>query len=168
MKISDAGMDLIKRFEGCELEAYRDAVGVWTIGYGHTAQAGPPAPFPGQKITQAEAEALLRRDLASYEAAVRSCVGREPSQAQFDAMTSLCYNIGPGAFRGSSVVRRFNDGDDRAAADAFLMWNKAGGKVLRGLTKRRNAEREMFLSSPLSFTVTPQPSRWAWLWQWWG
>lgn len=147
MKTSSAGLALIKKWEGCKLTAYRDSVGVWTIGYGVTTAAGFGPITKGMKITQAQAETWLVEGLRKYEAAVDRALKRLPSQAQFDAMASLCWNIGPGNFAKSSVVRRFNDGDLRGAADAFRLWNKASGKVLKGLTNRREAERALFLKA---------------------
>jgi lysozyme len=92
-------------------------------------------------ITEREAEDILTRDLFKYEQGVTTALTRRPTQPQFDAMVSLCYNIGPGAFRKSSALRLFNQGDKTKAANALLLWNKAGGKVLKGLTRRREAER---------------------------
>lgn len=146
MKINAAGLDLIKRWEGLRLTAYKDAVGIWTIGYGHTTEAGPPAPKAGMKITDEEAEDILKRDLRQYERAVTKAVSIVPSSNQFAAMTSLCFNIGPANFAKSSVVRLLNVGKPREAADAFLLWNKAGGKVLKGLTARREDEKKLFLT----------------------
>ena len=146
MKINAAGLDLIKRWEGLRLTAYKDIVGVWTIGYGHTAAAGAPAPKAGMKITAQEAEDTLKRDLAQYEKAVTKALSIVPSANQFAAMVSLCYNIGPANFAKSSVVKLLNVGKPREAADAFLLWNKAGGKVLKGLTARREDERKLFLT----------------------
>ena len=146
MKINAAGLDLIKRWEGLRLTAYQDSVGVWTIGYGHTAEAGPPAPKAGMKITEKEAADILARDLGQYERAVTKAVSIMPSANQFAAMVSLCYNIGPTNFAKSSVVRLLNVGQPREAADAFLLWNKAGGKVLKGLTARREDEKKLFLT----------------------
>ena len=146
MKINAAGLDLIKRWEGLRLTAYKDAVGIWTIGYGHTAEAGPPAPKAGMKITEQEAEDILKRDLRHYERAVTKAISIAPTSNQFAAMTSLCFNIGPGNFAQSSVVRLLNAGKPREAADAFLLWNKAGGKVLKGLTARREDEKKLFLT----------------------
>ncbi len=146
MKTGNRGLALIRRFEGLRLEAYRDSAGIWTIGYGHTAQAGRPTPGPGMRITRAEADALLARDLGKYEAAVTAALTRLPSRNQFDAMVSLCFNIGPGNFTRSGVVRAFNAGDDRQAADLFLVWNRAAGRVLPGLTRRRQGEKRLFLS----------------------
>lgn len=146
MKINTAGLNLIKRWEGLRLKAYQDSVGVWTIGYGHTAAAGPPAPARGMTITEQEATDILARDLGQYERAVTKALSIVPSANQFAAMVSLCYNIGPANFAKSSVVRLFNASKPREAADAFLMWNKAGGKVLKGLTARREDERKLFLT----------------------
>lgn len=157
MKTSRAGIDLIKKWEGCRLKAYRDAVGVLTIGYGHTSAAGKPTVETGMTITQQEADDMLVRDLVKYEAAVGKAFTRSPTQAQFDAAVSLCFNIGEGAFSKSTVVRRFNAGDVAGAADAFLMWNKAGGKVLKGLEARRADERKMFLSASVK-PVEPAPA----------
>jgi lysozyme len=156
MKTGTRGLSLIRQFEGLRLDAYQDSVGIWTIGYGHTHQAGPPKPVPGLRITRPEADALLGRDLTSYESAVEGALGREASQDQFDAMVSLCFNIGPGNFTRSSLVRAFNDGDERAAAEAFLAWTRAGGKVLPGLTRRREAEKRLFLSRGRT-----TPAKWA-------
>jgi lysozyme len=156
MKIGKAGLDLIREFEGLELKAYKDAVGIWTVGFGHTAAAGPPKPVAGLVITEQEAVDILTRDLGKYEAGVSRALKRTPSQNQFDAMVSLCYNIGEGAFAGSSVVRYFNAGDFEMAAGRFLLWNKAKGKVLKGLTRRREAERKLFLT-PDSAKDSPAP-----------
>lgn len=156
MKTSNAGLDLIKKWEGCRLTAYQDSVGVWTIGYGLTSAAGLVEVKKGMTITQRQADAYLVQALAKYEAAVEKAITRPMTQPQFDAMTSLCYNIGPGAFAGSTLVRRFNAGDIAGAADAFLMWNKAGGKVLKGLENRRKDERALFLKADKP-AAAPQP-----------
>ena len=145
MKMSKDGIELLIQFEALKTKAYRDSVGVWTIGVGHTAMAGPPVPKAGMVITVEEAKAILARDLGQYEAAVNAACGPALNQNQFDAMVSLCFNIGAGNFRKSSVVRKWNEGDVKGAADAFLAWNKAGGKVLKGLVNRRAQERAYFL-----------------------
>lgn len=153
MRLSDAGLALLKEFEGCRLNAYDDGVGVWTIGYGSTLGVKP-----GDTITREEAERLLREvDLPKFEKEVfRDTAdpalgpGRTPTQNQFDAMVCLCYNIGQGNFRQSTVLRRFLQGDFNSAGEAFLMWNKAGGKVLPGLVRRREAERDLFLTKEKS------------------
>lgn len=145
MRMSDEGLALLKKFEGLELEPYKCPAGVWTIGYGHTAAAGEPYPSTLTKITEAEAEALLRRGLRQYEDAVAKAIKRPIAQNQFDAFVSLCYNIGKKGFRKSTAVRRFNAGNIQGAAEAITWFNKANGKVLRGLTRRREAERALFL-----------------------
>ena len=162
MRISPAGIALIKRWEGCRLEAYKDGGGVWTIGYGHTSAAGTPKVTAGLKITQAEAEAMLIRDLEKYEGAVDNALIREVSQNQFDAMVSLCYNIGIGGFTKSSVVRHMNAGNVELAANSFLLWKKdrVDGVLVTidGLLNRRRAERALFLTTPVAPSA---PSLWA-------
>lgn len=144
MKTGAGGLALVKSFEALRLRAYRDPVGVLTIGWGHTSAAGPPPVEEGDVVIEAEAERILEADLARFEDAVNGLTTREPNQNQFDAMVSLCMNIGAGNFAKSSVLRLFNAGDDEAAADAFAMWTKAGGKVLEGLKRRRKAEAALF------------------------
>ena len=140
MKTSQKGIDLIKKFEGCRLEAYRCPAGIWTIGYGHTKGVKD-----GQKITQEQAEELLRDDLRVYEQAVESCVKVPINQNQFDALVSFCYNCGAEALRTATLLRLLNESKYSDAGEQFLRWNKAGGKVLVGLTRRREEERGMFL-----------------------
>lgn len=140
MRTSQKGIDLIKKFEGCRLNSYRCPAGVWTIGYGHTKGVKE-----GGKITQAQAEDFLKEDLKIYERAVEGCVKVPLSQNQFDALVSFCYNCGGEALRTSTLLRLLNEGRYFEAAEQFLRWNKAGGKVLAGLTRRREEERELFL-----------------------
>lgn len=140
--ISQKGIDLIKSCEGFRAKAYRDAVGVLTIGWGHTAGVKP-----GMVITQAQGEAMLRHDLEVFEKGVSAALGKTPTtQGQWDAMVSFSYNVGLGNFRKSSVLRLHKAGNYPAAANALLLWNKAGGRVLDGLTRRRRAERSLYLS----------------------
>lgn len=141
MSISEAGLALIKEYEGCKLEAYLCPAGIWTVGVGHTG----PDVFRGRKITDAEADALLRKDVAHAERCVNMSVNVALLQHEFDALVSLVFNIGCAAFRGSTLLRKLNDGDD-AAPEEFRRWNKAGGKELAGLTRRRQAEYELFES----------------------
>jgi lysozyme len=148
MKTSNAGISLIKKFEGLRLSAYPDPATKgepYTIGYGHTSRAGPPSVKPGMRVGTKEAEAILRDDLKVFEDGVSRLLKRDPNPAQFDAMVSLAYNIGLGNFQKSTVLRKFNAGDFSGAADAFMLFNKANGKVMQGLINRRNAERELFL-----------------------
>lgn len=150
MKTAAAGLDMIKRFEGLELEAYRDIAGVWTIGYGHTAAFKYGALRPDSVITEHEAEALLAGDLGAAEKAVGDLVSVRLKQNEFDALVSLVHNIGRDNFAKSTVRRRVNAGDRIGAAGAFMIWNKAHvGGVLRevaGLTRRRAAEAALFLA----------------------
>lgn len=145
MRASENGVALIKRFEGLELEAYQDIAGIWTIGYGHTG----PDVVAGQKISEREAEELLRRDLKPREDAVGRLVSVNLNQNEFDALVSFIYNVGEKNFRNSTARRRLNSGDRVGAAEALTWFNKATvGGVLRavtGLTRRRAAERALFL-----------------------
>jgi lysozyme len=148
--INKAALDLIKEFEGFRAEAYLDPVGIPTIGYGTTAAAGVGiVPRLGMTITEKDAAGYLEVTVEKFGRQVEAMLTRPASANQFGAMVSLAYNIGPGAFARSSVLRLFNAGDEAAAADAFLLWNKGtvNGKkvVLKGLARRREAERALFL-----------------------
>lgn len=157
MKINRAGIELLKRWEGCRLKSYQDSVGVWTVGYGLTSAAGLIKVGPGLSITQQQADDYLVQSLVKYESAVTKALTRAPNENQFSAMVSLCYNIGPGAFAGSSVARHFNAGNLQASADAFRLWNKAGGQVLKGLVNRREDERKLFLTPVSKPAPVPPP-----------
>jgi lysozyme len=144
MKTSPEGLSQLVAREGMKLKAYRDTGGVWTIGVGHT-----PAKA-GQVITQAQAMKLLAKDIAWAEAAVNAVVAKSKvpvTQNMFDAMVSLCFNIGAQGFAQSTVARKLMDGDKPGAADAFLMWNKVKGATSKGLMNRRRSERRQFLST---------------------
>lgn len=141
-KINQAGIELIESFEGLRLKAYTDSVGVWTIGWGHTG----PDVSPGLEISRDQAEDLLRGDLAKAERGVEEAVGDRATDNQFAACVSLAFNIGVGAFKGSTLAKMVRQGQAAQAADQFLRWNKAGGQVLKGLTRRREAERKLFLT----------------------
>lgn len=145
MQVSETGIELIKHFEGLRLDAYQDVAGIWTIGYGHTG----PDVEPGQVITEAEAEALLRQDLDRFERGVSDAVRVDIDQNQFDALVSLAYNIGVSAFRSSTALKRLNRGDFLGAAEAMTWWNKATINGVRrevlGLVRRRAAEAALFL-----------------------
>ena len=131
----------IKESEGLRLTAYKDVVGVWTIGYGHTKTAKE-----GMRITAAGAEHLLRSDLEWVEGVINNSVKVPLKQNEYDALASLIYNIGGPAFKRSTMLRLLNNGADRVdVANEFLRWNKAGGKVSKGLTNRRERERQLFL-----------------------
>ncbi|EOD8860416.1 lysozyme [Enterobacter hormaechei] len=146
MQTSEKGIALIKEFEGCKLTAYRDSVGVWTIGYGWTQPVDGKPIRSGMTIKQETAERLLKTGLVSYESDVSRLVKVGLTQGQFDALVSFTYNLGARSLSTSTLLRKLNAGDYAGAADEFLRWNKAGGKVLNGLTRRREAERALFLS----------------------
>lgn len=143
MQISKAGLDLIKQFEGLYLHAYRCPAGVPTIGYGHTAGVAM-----GQTITQQQADDYLRRDVRQFERAVSRLVRVPLTQGQFDALVSFTFNLGEGALAQSTLLRLLNAGDYASAAAQFDRWNKAGGRVLPGLVRRRAAERALFEALP--------------------
>ena len=146
MQTSDKGIALIKQFEGCKLLAYQDSVGVWTIGYGWTQPVDGKPIRAGMTIKQETAERLLKTGLVSYESDVSRLVKVGLTQGQFDALVSFTYNLGARSLSTSTLLRKLNAGDYAGASDEFLRWNKAGGKVLNGLTRRREAERALFLS----------------------
>ena len=142
MRTHKAGIDLIKSFEGLSLVAYRCPANVLTIGYGHTAGV-----IEGMEIAdEAGAEALLAQDLFIYERAVTRALEVTVNKNQFDALVSFTYNLGGGALRKSTLLRKLNAGDTEGAAMEFRRWTRAGGKVLRGLVRRRKAEEELFRS----------------------
>lgn len=148
MQISDNGLALIKRFEGCRLSAYPDPATVeepWTIGYGWTRPVDGQAVGPGMSITQRKADQLLRCGIVNYEQDVNRLVKVPLVQNQFDALVSLSYNIGTRAFSTSTLLRDLNQRRYAKSADEFLRWQYANGKPLAGLLRRRRAEREFFI-----------------------
>lgn len=153
MRMTAEGLALIKRFEGFRADAYRDAVGVWTIGFGHTAQAGPPAVMAGMRVSREEAAAILAADVEQFATGVRAAVTVPLSDGQFSALVSFTYNVGLGAFRGSSVLKAVNAGDFAAVPGRLALWVKAGGRTLPGLVKRRAAEAALFARA----TAAPEP-----------
>ncbi|MBH3136412.1 lysozyme [Serratia marcescens] len=146
MNISKNGIELIKRFEGLELKAYQDSVGVWTIGYGWTQTVEGKKIAPGMRIDQATADRLLKCGVVQYEQGVNQLVKVHITQGQFDALVSFAYNLGLRSLSTSTLLQKLNAGDTQGAADQFGHWVNAGGKRLDGLVARRAAEREMFLS----------------------
>ncbi len=141
---SEAGINFIKAFEGLRLRAYPDPSSgraPWTIGYGTTKGIRP-----GMVITKARAEEMLRRDLREIEQVVNDLIKVEITQTMFDALVSFAYNVGVGNLRRSTLLKNLNQGDNQGAADQLLRWNRARGRLLPGLTRRRVAERDLFLS----------------------
>lgn len=154
MKTSSNGRKFIEGFEGLILQAYDDhndhiveagqnVVGTLTIGYGHTDAAGPPKVFVGQKLTQLEADNTLASDLTAVEIEVSHLVKVPLNQDQYDALVSFQFNTGK--LGQSTLLKELNEGNYTAAADQFLVWNHVSGVVVAGLTRRRTAERAMFL-----------------------
>ena len=139
MNTGNEGIKLIKNYEGCRLTAYQCSAGVWTIGWGHTGKVDGKAVCKGMTITQEKADALLVSDLVVYENHVNA-LKRKFNQNEFDAMVSFTYNCGQGSLQTLCKNR-----SSKQIAEALLKYNKAGGKELAGLTKRRKAERELFL-----------------------
>lgn len=142
MQVSDRGVELVAKYEGCRLTAYKCPAGVWTIGYGHTAGVKEGDTLPSKEA----ARALLQTDLAKYAASVNNCIQKgiltfQPNQNQFDALTSFCYNCGAG-----NLQKLVSGRDIATVADKMLAYNKGGGKVLPGLVRRREEERALFLS----------------------
>lgn len=139
MKISQEGIALIKKFEGCELTAYQCSAGVWTIGYGHTKGIEE-----GMEITQQEAEDMLVEELHEYENYINDNVTAPLSQNQFDAMVSWVYNLGPANLKASTLLKVLNAGNYDDVPFQMRRWNKAGGVTLDGLIRRREAEALLF------------------------
>lgn len=139
MKLSAAGLDLLKRSEGFRANAYQDSGGVWTIGYGTTKDVQP-----GDTCTEEQASQWLRRDVLSAEWAVMKLVEVPMTQGQFDALVDFTYNLGEAALAKSTLLRKLNAGDYAGAAAEFPKWCHAGNQVLPGLVTRRAAERALF------------------------
>jgi lysozyme len=139
VNISEEGISLIKKFEGCELRSYQDAVDVWTVGYGHTKDVKP-----GQMITKEEAEEMLIEELTEYCSYVETAVEVPLHQNQFDALVSWTYNLGPTNLNSSTMLKKLNAGEYEDIPEQIKRWNKAGGKVLPGLERRRLAESLLF------------------------
>ena len=151
------GREFIAEHEGEVLKVYLDPVGLPTLGVGHLLTAAERKRMPvGTKISKAESQAYLAKDLETAEDAVRAAVKVPITQNQFDALVSFTFNVGAKAMRGSSVIRRLNARDFTGAANAFLLWNKAGGKVQKGLVNRRKAERELFLTADKQISAVKQ------------
>ena len=141
-KISTTGINLICSFEGLRLNAYDDGVGVWTIGFGTTIYPNGIKVKKGDTCTTEQAKAYMAHDLKEFESAVNSAVTIDLNENQFDALVSLVYNIGTGAFKKSTLLKKLNESDYKGAAAQFDVWNKGGGKVMQGLVNRRALERK--------------------------
>jgi len=178
MKVNDAAIALVKKWEGFKPEAYLCPAGVWTIGYGITANAGIGIdPKPGMRVTEAQADQHLRAAMDRVARQITPAITAPINGNEFGAFVSLAYNIGAGGFKRSSALRHFNAGDKAKAAAAIKLWNKAtvSGKlqVLRGLVNRREEEVALFLlpiratepapqrpSAPAAPVPAPKPESW--------
>jgi len=145
MKTSEEGRALIKKFEGCELEAYQCSANVWTIGYGHTQGIKE-----GDVCTQEDADRMLEEDLEEFEGYVQEAVNVPLEQHEFDALVAWTYNLGPSNLRSSTMLKRLNDSNFDQVPSEMRRWNKAGGKVLDGLVRRREAESLLFTNEDWS------------------
>lgn len=158
--ISDAALELIKEFEGLRLEAYRDPVSIVTIGYGYTNGAGyGPGVQMGDTWTAQQAEDMLREGVMRFANNIQRHFTIKPNPDQFGGFVSLAYNIGWQSFIKSTALKRWNAGDVKGSAEAVTWWNKAGGKVLRGLVRRREAEAALILAEPPVGRVEPDKPR---------
>ena len=148
MRISPRGLSLLKQFEGCRLIPYKDSAGLWTIGYGHLIADGKTLPDSAKyKITQKQADLLLKYDVIPREKAVERLCAVPLSQNEFDALVSFVFNLGAGCFQRSTIRQKLNRGDRAGAAKVLLRYNRAGGKVIKGLVNRRMAEFKLFMSN---------------------
>ena len=139
MQISQEGLALIKKFEGCELEAYKCPAGVWTIGYGHTKDVKE-----GDKINKDEANYLLQEEMIEFESYIDDMVEVELNQSQYDALCAWVYNLGPSNLGSSTLLKVLNEGKYEEVPQQIKRWNKSNGEVLNGLIKRREAEALLF------------------------
>lgn len=158
-KINQEGLEKLKKWEGLRTKAYLDSAKVWTIGYGHTSAAGDPYVRQGMVITDKEATNILMNDLTQYEQAVEQSVKVELNDNQFAALVSFTYNVGIGAFKKSTLLKKLNKGDYDAVPAELMKWTKAGGKRLQGLVNRRSAEGGLWAKGEFvsSNYVKPQP-----------
>lgn len=150
-QINDTGLKLIEGFEGLYLHAYHGAAdrpGLWTIGFGHTSEAGPPPVVEGMTITRQQADDILRADLAKCEADVERLITVPLNDNQFAAIVSFTFNCGSGALQNSTLRRKLNAGDYASVPGSLMMWVNANGVRVQGLVTRRQAEGALFMSQP--------------------
>lgn len=143
MKISDRGIEFIKTWEGCKLSSYQDVAGIWTVGYGRAKSI-----YPGMRITQRQADEFLAQDLLEVKREIEHLVKVPLNQGQVDALHSFIFNCGAGAFAKSTLLKLLNKGDYTGAANEFIKWCHADGKIIEGLLRRRKAEKNTFLGLP--------------------
>lgn len=146
MKVNAATIELIKSFESLRTRAYQDTGGVWTIGYGHTSAAGNPKVFRGMVVSPESAERILMDDVTQFAMGVEQLVIVNLNDNQFGALVSFAFNVGLGAFKGSSVLARVNNRQFAEVPARLNLWVKDNGKVLKGLVRRRKAEGALFMT----------------------
>jgi lysozyme len=146
MKISDEGIRLIKRFEGVKHRPYRDCIGLWTVGIGHLIGDGKQLPDSyNRTFTESEVDELLRKDLVRFERSIGMLIKVPLRQCEYDSLCSFVFNLGCGTLQRSTLRQKLNRGDKEGASKEILKYNKAGGKIVKGLVKRRNDEYQLFL-----------------------
>lgn len=148
MNVSDKAIKMIRHHEGVRVKPYQDAIGLWTVGVGHLIGDGKTLPDEWNRtLTMGEVDEILRKDLARFEAGVERLCPIGLTQPRFDALVSISFNFGLGNLQRSSIRMKHNRGEFEDAADSFLLYNKAGGKIFKGLVNRRNDERALYLSN---------------------
>lgn len=148
MNVSDKAIKMIRHHEGVRVKPYQDAIGLWTVGVGHLIGDGKTLPDEWNRtLTMGEVDEILRKDLARFEAGVERLCPTGLTQSRFDALVSISFNFGLGNLQRSSIRMKHNRGEFEDAADSFLLYNKAGGKIFKGLVNRRNDERALYLSN---------------------
>lgn len=146
MKVSDECIKMIKHHEGVRLKPYQDPIGLWTVGVGHLIGDGKTLPIEWfRTLTIDEVDELLKSDLRKFERGVLRLCPNHLTQSRFDALVSFAFNVGLGNLQASTLRQKHNRNDVFGAAQEFLKWNKAGGRVLRGLTIRRQDESNLYL-----------------------
>lgn len=150
MRVSDKAIKMIRHHEGVRVKPYQDAIGLWTVGVGHLIGDGKTLPDEWNRtLTMGEVDEILRKDLARFEAGVERLCPTGLTQPRFDALVSISFNFGLGNLQRSSIRMKHNRGEFEDAADSFLLYNKAGGKIFKGLVNRRNDERALYLSNSI-------------------
>lgn len=150
MNVSDKAIKMIRHHEGVRVKPYQDAIGLWTVGVGHLIGDGKTLPDEWNRtLTMGEVDEILRKDLARFEAGVERLCPSGLTQPRFDALVSISFNFGLGNLQRSSIRMKHNRGEFEDAADSFLLYNKAGGKIFKGLVNRRNDERALYLSNTI-------------------
>jgi lysozyme len=147
MKVNKLGIDMMHHFEGCKLQAYQCSAKVWTIGWGNTYYQDKRPVKQGDKVTQDQANELFEMVMNEFAIEVRKALTKEVSENQFSALVCFAYNVGIGNLKKSTLLKKVNvNPNDETIAAEFAKWNKAGGKVLNGLVRRRKAEADLYFT----------------------